>query len=115
MSAIGGVYSIIAMFAFAIVWRGFCSLERQVNIDGLCCTTVRRLKAWLRCAAAAVCTACCCCTVQHAGSRSGGVGCAAGGVGSTQQQQQLGVQKGSVSMPQVKQQGGDALNGSDIV
>uniref|UniRef100_A0A383VV87 Uncharacterized protein n=1 Tax=Tetradesmus obliquus TaxID=3088 RepID=A0A383VV87_TETOB len=45
MSAIGGVYSIIAMFAFAIVWRAFCALERQVDLDGLWLTNYSRLTA----------------------------------------------------------------------
>jgi hypothetical protein len=110
MSAIGGVYSIIAMFAFAIVWRCFRSLERHVDIDGLCSASIKRLKVWLAGAGAAVRTTCCCCTVRHAGSRSGGVGGLVGGADVTMQQQ-LGMQKGNT----VKQQGGDALNGCEIV
>ncbi|KAF6265970.1 hypothetical protein COO60DRAFT_1633364 [Scenedesmus sp. NREL 46B-D3] len=47
MSAIGGVYSIIAMFAFAIVWRLFRSLERCINIDEPLFALCEHVKAWL--------------------------------------------------------------------
>jgi hypothetical protein len=72
MSAIGGVYSIIAMFAFAIVWRAFCSLERQVDLDGLCLTNCSRLRAcWPRAATLAH-RVCCCCNPQRLQGLVGG-------------------------------------------
>lgn len=53
MSAIGGLYSIISMFAFALLWRTiYCSLERKFELDAwldACCLWCARL--W-----------CCCCS-----------------------------------------------------
>lgn len=74
MSAIGGVYSIIAMFAFAIVWRLFRSLERCINIDEPLFALCEHVKAWLPGATADAYRyiTCSCCKARGAGGNLGG-------------------------------------------